>query len=249
VKFIKIYGLQRTRTNYLQHMINTNFEDCICVSNVSGCKHGYVQTELNWSGENWEESAANGRIYLEVNMGEIEGKKEEFEKAFYNDEIKFLFTFRNFYDSFYSRVKHLNNWLELSQDPTWTYGASRQEFLEKMLLDWNLKNNHYLNFIGASPDKTAVLRHEDLNTRDGKQAAFIYLKDVFGLTLKNPTQITDALTVIRPRCQPDSSNTLFEADPIYVGAHHITSAEMKYIHDHIDRTTCRRLEYRILDEL
>lgn len=41
VKFIKIYGLQRSGTNYVTHLLNTNFKNTKVLVNVGGWKHGH----------------------------------------------------------------------------------------------------------------------------------------------------------------------------------------------------------------
>lgn len=40
-EYIKIFGLQRSGTNYLSHLINENFENTKAMVNVGGWKHGY----------------------------------------------------------------------------------------------------------------------------------------------------------------------------------------------------------------
>ena len=105
--FIKLYGLQRTRTNYMQVLLNMNLPQVTCLANVGGWKHGYVQNVIDWTGENWEEHPSLGAKYLEKNLEELRGRKEEFQKAFDNGEVKYLFMFRNFYDSFGSRMKFI----------------------------------------------------------------------------------------------------------------------------------------------
>ena len=39
--FIKMYGLQRSGTNYLTHLINNNFKNTNVLVNIGGWKHGY----------------------------------------------------------------------------------------------------------------------------------------------------------------------------------------------------------------
>ena len=69
--FIKLYGLQRTRTNYMQVLLNMNLPQVTCLANVGGWKHGYVQNIIDWTGENWEEHPAIGAEYLEKNFKKL----------------------------------------------------------------------------------------------------------------------------------------------------------------------------------
>lgn len=41
IKFIKIYGLQRSGTNYVSHLLNSNFKNTKVLVNVGGWKHGH----------------------------------------------------------------------------------------------------------------------------------------------------------------------------------------------------------------
>ena len=49
-KVLKIYGLQRTKTNYLQKFLELNYDDILVLSNLSGWKHGFVKETIDWSG-------------------------------------------------------------------------------------------------------------------------------------------------------------------------------------------------------
>jgi hypothetical protein len=54
MKFIKIYGIQRTGTNYIEWLLNNNFSDChvLLEDNVLGWKHGKVKETIDWSDTN-----------------------------------------------------------------------------------------------------------------------------------------------------------------------------------------------------
>jgi len=41
VEYVKIFGLQRSGTNYLSHLLNENFENTQALVNVGGWKHGF----------------------------------------------------------------------------------------------------------------------------------------------------------------------------------------------------------------
>lgn len=44
VEYVKIYGLQRSGTNFLSHLINKNFENTKSLVNMGGWKHGYYHS-------------------------------------------------------------------------------------------------------------------------------------------------------------------------------------------------------------
>lgn len=41
LEYVKIFGLQRSGTNYISHLLNENFESVKALINVGGWKHGY----------------------------------------------------------------------------------------------------------------------------------------------------------------------------------------------------------------
>ena len=108
-KIFKMYGMQRTKTNYFQKILNLNFHDIIVLSNLSGWKHGLVQTSVDWSGDNWEETPEISKQYYMANMSESKGQSKLIDKAFKDKSVHFIFSYRNPYTNYMSREKHYHD--------------------------------------------------------------------------------------------------------------------------------------------
>ena len=232
-------GLQRSKTNYLQVLINLNFPDCNCVANVSGWKHGYVQNCIDWSGENWEETPALGREHLEKNLDELMGKQEEFERDFYSREVKYLFMIRNLYDSFNSRMKHIKDEYHFA-------------YLVALTEEWNKKNRHYIHFVKTNPERSYVIRYEDFITREQKGYHMQRLVKHFKIP-NAPFEIEDpGNRRIQPRAwRPKERGYMAVADKpfvhpeTYASIKNRSEKEMEFIRGDLDPHLCKILNYEI----
>tara|TARA_B100000700_G_scaffold147119_1_gene163952 strand:- start:862 stop:1536 length:675 start_codon:yes stop_codon:yes gene_type:complete len=224
----------------MQVLINMNLPQVTCVANVGGWKHGYVQNVIDWTGENWEEHPELGAKYLEKNLEELRGKKEEFQKAFDNGEVKYLFMFRNFYDSFGSRMKFIKEEYHNHQ-------------LLFMLQEWNNTNRHYLDKIQQYRDRSWFIRFEDLSSPKHKG----YLLHQMVKHFKIPDVAKDwkdpGPRRLEPRAWNIETNTFkylsdeeFQEPQMYQYNKDRTEEQMRLIKTHISRNLCNILGYEVL---
>lgn len=151
LRFIKIYGLQRSGTNYLEWLLNKNLASVKVLVDETGWKHGYIPATFDVNGLNWsppymdEQEAYNFAQRRLHRLGDLVTRLEESVKQ--ND---LCFTF-------------------ISKDPySWYASYARFEGLPyspidpKILEYWCLLNRHWYEFSLANKDRCYFLRYADL---------------------------------------------------------------------------------------
>jgi hypothetical protein len=226
INIFKIYGLQRTRTNYLQKFIDINYENVITLSNVTGWKHGFVQETIDWSGSNWEETPENARKHFDQNLLECKENKSEIIESFDNKRVNFLFCFRNPYDNFLTMQEH---------------APDKNKFHIRFVQDWNCKNRDYLSFIKNNKN-TYAIRFEDF-VNENKQKIFTDLKSKFSLKAKSKFY-NDITNRIGPRLKVTERQFINEV----FNEQQFTSEKLKqYFKNNLDFEVMSKLKYRIIE--
>jgi hypothetical protein len=138
MKFIKIYGLQRTGTNYVEWLIRENFCNVHVFKegNVLGWKHGEPPKQIDWTGKNWDCQPVKKEI-IESYKKSILGLEKEINKNFYEDNIIYIICTRNPYSWLYKNVNL------------------------KDIKTWNEKNKIWLNFY-FSKKNAFIINHYDV---------------------------------------------------------------------------------------
>ena len=231
-----MHGLQHTRSCYIRELIKFNFSDCVCLANVGGWKHGPVQKDLDWSGKTWEETESIATEYFHENIRELEGRPAEFEEAFNKNKVLYVFTFRNFYDSYVRRVRDVK--------PKY-----REIFLQHMLENWNIMNGHYLTCASDLYARSVIVTYEDLKTEKAKCSFINTLGHHFSLDKLNEQSngYYDIKHRIDPRGKLSNRDSQFNEAPTHDTLHVITNEEMKYIQKNICPDVCQTLHYEVLD--
>jgi len=107
MKFIKIWGLQHTATNYLEQILNRNFKDILVLVNQLGWKHGPIVRNIDWSGKNWVQNNppdVNEMLQIKNDLESIKCYKNEIIQKFNNNEIYNIVVIKDVYD-WYNGVK------------------------------------------------------------------------------------------------------------------------------------------------
>lgn len=224
-KVFKIYGLQRTKSNYLQKFMQINYEDILVLSNVGGWKHGFVKKSIDWSGEDWEETRDISKQYYEKNLLECHGKKSVVNEAYDKKAINYLFTFRSPYTTYISRKKHM---------------AGHNNFLESFVDDWNIKNKHYVDFCKAYAPSTLGIRFEDF-IDNNKQNIYEAIANIFELEKKH-SMYKDIKNRIDPRVHV--TNVKF-TEPV-LDPSILTDKEKKYFRENLDEDLMNKLNYGVV---
>ena len=160
-KYIKIYGLQRTGTNYMEWSLNENLKNVNVLKhgNLLGWKHGdpILVKDIDWSGRNWEntnfpdKSAIREKVQnYQIELSKI-GGKEEIIKASEENRIKYLFCIRDPY-----------SWLA-SKGPKWAGFENPFKQLEDVIDFWNAKLQNYVDFSkSVGTENCAFVSHPDI---------------------------------------------------------------------------------------
>jgi len=187
MKFIKIYGLQRTGTNYMEWICKNNFKDVhvLSESNATGWKHGSPISvkDIDWTGLNWDdpvkikkgECKENIAQYLEETLP----LKKKIEEADELNDFKYIFVFRDPWSWFASRgpewALNKDYHSEFGEDIMW----SVQELADAVIL-WNIRCMEYIKFHYEYPDKCFLVAHYDL-INFCESSVFNKIKDHFHL--------------------------------------------------------------------
>lgn len=189
--YIKLYGLQRTGTNYIQWLIENNFDDVKVLVNELGWKHG-VPSDITWDGIGWSSPVS----------GTAERKKDE--KKLLNkispiiDDIKEKHEKNRIYYVFC--VKHPYSWWKSARNGIFYRGMSDLEKFEH----YAKVNSEYINFSKIKPHKTFIIRYEDYY-ETSYEKVLENLESHFPISRKNKNFINQT-KVIRPNLEVSGSN-------------------------------------------
>ena len=100
-RFIKIYGADRTGTNFTSWMLSHNFNEVIVLQNMLGSKHGAPNKPFDYLLEEWRKK--NGDIYRNDKHGGLQCHPwnihvNVIKKAIAKKKLKFVITFREPYN-------------------------------------------------------------------------------------------------------------------------------------------------------
>lgn len=132
MKIIKIYGLQRSGTNYLSTLLQKNFDVEVWM-NLGGWKHGFINKNPS------KDEIFNNTDYLT----KLKYKDEYIIDLFSNKQVNFLCIVKNPYNWLISYKKFLD--------------LTKKKF--ELVNSVNLWNDIYLNYIN---NDITIIRYEDL---------------------------------------------------------------------------------------
>tara|TARA_R110001583_G_scaffold80988_6_gene216629 strand:+ start:286 stop:1044 length:759 start_codon:yes stop_codon:yes gene_type:complete len=172
-KYIKIYGLQRTGTNYLEWSMNENFKNTNVLKhgNMLGWKHGnpVLIENVDWTGKNWDnqkhsdQELAQERVQnYQIELSKL-GGKEPILQAAKENRIKYVFCVRDPYC-----------WLT-SRGPAWA-GVLQDmpRDLEKAIHFWNEMNKKYFDFVtSVGSENCCFVTHFSLINNDKEMIQWI----------------------------------------------------------------------------
>tara|TARA_Y100000034_G_scaffold105348_1_gene132612 strand:+ start:503 stop:1216 length:714 start_codon:yes stop_codon:yes gene_type:complete len=237
MKFIKIYGIQRTGTNYTEWLCKNNFKDVNVLrdGNILGWKHGKpIDFEsVDWSGSNWDDPKHinDDDVQKQVKgyLIEVTKIRKDLEDANNQKDLKYVLCFRNPY-----------SWI-LSKGPRWV-GYDRD--LLGAIQYWSRKAKEYCEFYDQNKDISIMFTHWDLISDPSYQMKRI--QDKFGLVPMKDEFVSQELE-IGPRL--DIDGTRFNSakyhrknsflDRLHPGALKIISAA-------VDKEVMNKLGFEVL---
>jgi len=216
MKFLKIYGMHRTGTNYLEWILKKNcLEDHVFMEgNVIGWKHGNPPEKINWNAEDWDY-----KIDLKTKkryMESIAGLEQIIQQSFDNDEIIYLICVRNPYSLIFNKKNKC-----------------------EMINSWNLKYTLWIDFYN-SHKFCAFIKHEELISNNRQTVEKITKK----FSVKMNSEFIDQPHIINSRqiISEQKLNHNFYNDKKYLCK--ITNKEFKEINDIIDPNLMEKFEYK-----
>ena len=153
--YIKIYGIQRTGTNYAEWLFNNNFLNTETLKHgcMLGWKHGPPTkfSEIDWDkgsnceywgNVNCEENKKRVQEYLK----EANAKRPDIEKARKEGRFKYIFCIRDVY-----------SWMT-SLGPRWTGSKTPEAAVDY----WNRTTREYIDFYNKEKDFSFIVKHSDI---------------------------------------------------------------------------------------
>jgi hypothetical protein len=225
MKYFKIYGQQRTGTNYFSTLMNTNFKDVDIFMNVGGWKHGLLieypnQTELI--------NRVDKDTATSININNTI-------KLFNEHKVFFMILVKNPYLWIYSLSNFENKELTI-------------EYVSKNINIWNQKYLNYKNHIVNN--QAYLIKYESLIKYPDKTLNKI--KDYFKLTTKyNKYYLqNNILGANSDYTIGKTTNKLFKNKYLYIDDNRYISTILKpciikTINKHINRSLMRYYKYDI----
>lgn len=181
MKFVKIYSLQRSGSNYTEWLIQNNFKDIKVFSNIMGWKHGrpIEPSEVDWSGLNWEETIQISKQFFPRHSAELEPYREQLEEAIKKEEVRHVVCMKNPYSWYFSWTKNPKH---------------RHSEFKKWISMWNNRNEEYFDFFIRHENST-IVKYEDYFDGYGRVLERVGKE----LDLEPKDEWRDKKTVIGPR--------------------------------------------------
>ena len=218
MKFLKIYGLQRTGTNCMEWLMRNNFAHLHVFKdgNVLGWKHGRPPEVIDWSGMDWDNQPIIPGIIEDYKLS-IKGLEHEIQKAFDSDEILYLICVRDPYSWLHKNVNLRD------------------------ILTWNKKNNWWLEHC-ENHNMCMIVDHQDL------AIDYLYVLEsiVDKFKLPRPESYCGITNVIgaRQRMENLVFDNVFYANKMYID--NIDKSSRELIKNNIDLEIMDKLGFDIL---
>lgn len=175
MKLFKQLGLQRSGTNALRAIVETNLPDCLFLANILGDKH---------DPQSWEEMEA----WLAQNPA-VEGLTPDLYKqmaeAVYKRRLDVVISIKDPVSWLWSYFRYAKKKAEYS-NPDQAFLLT-QDFADRFLESWSDRMTRYLQFALENKERTMVVQHEELlRSPDAVLARFCY---TFGLSQPENTEL------------------------------------------------------------
>jgi hypothetical protein len=218
-KFVKIYGLPRSGTNYVEKILNLNFNNINVLTggNITGWKHGKVSDHnpVDWTGKNWNMKDESWDV-IEGYLSEIKPYKSDLMAAVEEGTMCYIFVLKHpwsWFDSYYRYCKKYG--LKL---PSPKIAANH----------YNTYNIDYYNFHLQKPLHRLMLRYDDFNVY-GLSTVLDSIKDKFGFipsgdVYKDEVMEIGPSNVIQDNAYKPKTNMISEDQ--YLEMRHYVSTEL-----------------------
>ena len=152
--FIKIYGLQRSGTNYLEWLLRNNLKDVHVLVDETGWKHGFVPDTIDWGGYDWSDPdmpLPDKHQFAERRRHRLGGLMEQLVEAVENGELRYCIVSKDPYSWYASYARY-------TASPC---SPVRSELIEH----WCALNRHWYQYSRTNEARSCFLRYSDLLER------------------------------------------------------------------------------------
>ena len=157
---IKIFGLQRSGTNYLQWLLEHNFSGVRVLVDTTGWKHGPVPAQIDWSGRDWHDPAWTPPQAAEFVLRRLEALGPagiaRLTRDFRTRRFLYVFIVKNPYAWWHSYARYQR--LPLSP------------VVPEAIQLWCERNRHWQTFAEDQAQRSLFVCYEDLLARPEKVA-------------------------------------------------------------------------------
>lgn len=193
MNFIKLFGLERSGTNYLEWLIRENFLDTKVLVDETGWKHGRIPECVSWDGSDWSDPRWNEdkrRGFVErrrARLGELMPKLMDTVES---GEMLYCMIRKNPYSWCASYALYR--------------GKPISPVQPHVIKRWVEYNEHWHSYAVSHPTKTCFFKYEDVLTAPEKCLEVIAAR--FGLELSETRRLVCEQTISawggRPIAQP-----------------------------------------------
>ena len=223
IKYFKIYGQQRTGTNYLSALIINNFLDTTVFMNIGGWKHDKIIEFPN----NIE--LVNKVVQITKNNIDI-------------DKTIDLFTTKNV--NFLVIVKNPYMWI--NSISVYKQEKITREFIIKNISIWNKIYSNYKDYIEC--DKAYLVKYETLLKEPNE--VLDKIKNKFNLTKKNPEYILEN-NILHANNDSNIGRTkgiIFDKNKYILPnvTNYLSNDMIQFINEYIDKTLMKFYDYNLV---
>jgi len=176
--FIKIYGLPRCGTNYLEKIIKMNFNDVYLLGNILGWKHDIPQKHItiDWDGLNWDTPENQFKFFIGV-YKKFKQNETEIRNSVEKDKIKYIFILKD-------PIDYLNSFSIYQKQ----FGDNVNLHIKTYINNYNIYCQKYYEFINEFKHKSIFIDYNNFEKHTISYNLNL-IKDKFKLELKNENYI------------------------------------------------------------
>lgn len=231
-RFIKIYGLERSGTNYLTWAMCRAYSDVCVLVDETGWKHGEIPTNVDWTGGDWSDPAwpePARRRHAALRLRRLGASLASLKEAA-EDGLAICAIVKDPY-AWVSSFSHYR-------------GVPCSPVRVDMILRWNRVNRQYVDYVMRKPSLAAIVRYEDLllNAR----SALEEVAARFGFIRSGCARLT---TNFQMNFFAGSSGRAFDREKYSkkVYMKNYSKTDMEIFYKHLDVELCSRLSYLVYD--
>lgn len=183
-RFLKIYGLERSGTNYLEWVIRQWFVNVRVLVDELGWKHGPIRAAVDWTGDDWSDPAwpdEQRSRHARARMNRLCLQWDALRSAVADGAV-----------SRCAIVKDPYAWVSSFSSYK---GVPCSPVDPQQILRWNAVNADYASYVGRHPDASKMVLYEDLlldprRIADGIGLSFKLVKSSAGRIVSDFTMTT-----------------------------------------------------------